>query len=219
MCTTLCELFVDRRALAAYVESELSKLKLLRPYVGFVSQVRRLYRISSRVYKNRPDRFVQAILARTPPKVQTTVAKTLCSIDPVEWQSALPIDSDSHQEQTFLTVLKKALVEQEVMEDVQAMFPITRSAVVNDGRQTSELPRARGWLEPWAAAYESIYKCTGECHEELKALQARHPDEAQFSVRFINKKPGKEAYALVGWNSPVTVNLRCPHKPFALRKN
>jgi hypothetical protein len=214
----LVETFFDRREMAHYVEREMAELELSRPCTEFLSKVRRLYRLSSRVYKRSPDRFVDGVMGKLPAKVRIKLAHKLRELDPLEWKAALPIDSTNPQEHTFLSVLSALLKKNEVEEEVNAMFaeaPRVTPRVAGVAEE-STVPRARGWLEPWVKSYAVVYKCTGDCRGELQDLNAKYKDETKFSVRFISGRNGREGYALVGING-TSPQLRCKHRPFVLQ--
>lgn len=209
----LFSLFNDRSSLQLHLQAELSALKLHRPYVRFVQELRRIFRLHQRVYANGSTvQLLEFIVGSVPRSVSLRLAKEIGSID----QCAIPFDSEG-PETTVLSVLKAALREQELIEDMDARIKSVKPADrVKRSGESAHPPRGQ-WLEEWVRKFSRVVKCWGVDHyEELRALEEA---DATVEVRYIPRRDNRPPYAFLGLKSGTVPPLKCSHKDFVLRES
>ena len=231
-CSALLSEFCDRVTLSKLVQEEINALKLTRPYIQYVSGLRRVYRMHTRIFSRECNisRLFDHILITVPREVYKRLGRQLQAVDSVQWTTALPFDSDDSGQRTVLSILKEALAEQEIVEDMDVRIKLLRKqaevekALTDSRRQPNPQDRAKRtteqksgdrkpWLEDWCKRFPKVYKCWGEnWFEELRNLESKIVADAG-EVKYLKNK----GYGFIGVQKELREPLKCHSGEFIFK--
>ena len=232
----LTRMYCSRSSLKRDFERSMASLKLDASVpIKFINHSRSLFYLHKRLYRDSDERriLINGIVGKLPTFLRARVVSDIQRFPTarnVDWQLALPFDSDDvaddgTMQHSFVSVLEQILTANEAVEALRTnetakSFRHVHDRVAFVEKRGSGRTDGSNWLEAWVKRFADVRKMyvgrgsTAILDEEIAKLKSR--GISGLEVKFLKGKFG--SYALVGapdkLDEGLLKDLRLTSKPF-----
>ncbi len=210
---TLVNAFCSPQALARERHRMLETIQFKRPYAMFLHECRKLHFLCVKTNKDSDPTMVETVLKKMPAMVQGKVVSKLVSINPYNWQEALPFYSTS--DSSFLSIVESVLNTTEILAGLQPEEDSFFSMKEPSG--TSKKNANSDWLQDWCKQFKRVCFFRGSGFmEELMRIKQAHDADIEVKI-FPKGKTGP--YGLMGLRKVIDFTSPNFKHDFVLRES
>jgi hypothetical protein len=200
--------FGSRHQLLEELDKRMNKLKFVKPYSVFISDVKSLYHLNRRLFSEGSDRrrLVQHVLSCLPEHVGRPLIDRLMRIDS-DFELAVSFDK-------FVEMLETSLATKEAVERVYPRSTQTHQPIVRRVFQVDPVSPLTGEKNEnrFFEKYENILVCTGR--DAAKVIQEALQRDPALGAKLNMRNKKGYTYHLVGYNGSQAPELSCKSRPF-----